>query len=148
MEENSELLNPNEERADPHDSIEADNAVKSSRSWWPYLQLLGAYLVGAWTLLQFLDWVFARYQISPYWVDLFMWIFIGLLPSFLFYLLYKERIDRFGSNRKDKFVFSSNLVILVLVLEHRKHRGVATPVLEHRILFLTGEDDRADGDGR
>lgn len=116
MEENSELLNPNEEKADPLEPIEVETSEKSSRSWWPILQLLGAYLVGAWTLLQFLDWVSTRYQISPYWVDLFMWIFVGLLPGFLFYLLYKERIDRFGTNRKDKFVLSSNLVILVLVL--------------------------------
>lgn len=116
MEENSELLNPNEEKADPPESIEVETSGKSSRNWRPILQLLGAYLVGAWTLLQFLDWISTRYQISPYWVDLFMWIFVGLLPGFLFYLLYKERIDQFGTNRKDKFVLSSNLVILVLVL--------------------------------
>jgi|GEM_PF-3245347 len=118
MEENSELPNLNEadKAQDSPESIAADESEITARNWWSILQLLGAYLVGAWTILQFLDWIFTRNQISPYWVDLFMWIFIGLLPAILFYLFYKERIDRFGSNRRDKFVFSSNLVILILVL--------------------------------
>ena len=116
MEENSELSNLNDKDQDSPESITADEPEKTARNWWSILQLLGAYLVGAWTILQFLDWIFTRNQISPYWVDLFMWIFIGLLPAILFYLFYKERIDRFGSNRRDKLVFSSNLVILILIL--------------------------------
>ena len=118
MEENAELPNLNEtdKGQDSPESIAADEFEITARNWWSILQLLGAYLVGAWTILQFLDWIFTRNQVSPYWVDLFMWIFIGLLPAILFYLFYKERIDRFGSNRRDKFVFSSNLVILILVL--------------------------------
>ena len=66
----------------------------NKKKWFTALKILAAYLVAAWTLLQFVDWVLSRYNISPYWVDVLLWFFVGIIPSLTIYLYHKERIDQ------------------------------------------------------
>jgi len=47
---------------------------KKTSAWRISLQLLIAYLVGAWTFLQFLEWFLDRVGVSSYWVDVFLWL--------------------------------------------------------------------------
>ncbi|MGB5190955.1 hypothetical protein, partial [Robiginitalea sp.] len=54
---------------------------RTNRNWKQIFQLLFAYLVAAWTFLEFVDWILNRYSLSPYWVEVFIWIFIGIIPS-------------------------------------------------------------------
>lgn len=86
------------------------------KAWLRFLQLLGAYLVGAWTVLQFLEWIFVRNQISPHWVDFFLWIFVGLLPSFVFYLFNKKRMDQLQFKKVDVLLISGNFLFLFIAM--------------------------------
>ena len=80
------------------------------------LKFLAAYLVAAWTFLQFLDWILIRYNISPNWVDLFLWFFIGLVPSVIIYFYNQERINDGILKLKEKIIFPLNLVLVSIVL--------------------------------
>ena len=63
------------------------------KKWVKTAQILAAYLVAAWTFLQFVDWILNRYSISPYWVDILLWFFVGIIPSLIIYLYHQERIN-------------------------------------------------------
>lgn len=65
-----------------------------SKRWLRTLKILAAYLVAAWTFLQFVDWALNRYSISPYWVDVLLWVFVGIIPSLVIYLYNQERINK------------------------------------------------------
>ena len=80
------------------------------------LQFFAAYLVAAWTFLQFVDWALNRYEISPYWVDLFLWLFVGIIPSLLIYLYHKERINKRILHLREKIIFSINIVFIAIGL--------------------------------
>ena len=80
------------------------------------LKFLAAYLVAAWTFLQFVDWALVRYNISPYWVDMLLWIFIGILPSLSIYLYNKDRINKKILKLREKIIFPLNGLIIALVL--------------------------------
>ncbi|MEM9929892.1 MAG: hypothetical protein AAF840_08750, partial [Bacteroidota bacterium] len=90
--------------------------TQPKRKWLFVLQLLGGYLVAAWTVLQFLEWFLRRNDISPYWVDIFLWLFLGILPALLYYFLHKDRIDDRHWKWKDGLLFAGNLLVLCLVL--------------------------------
>lgn len=79
------------------------------------LQFFAAYLVAAWTLLQFVDWVLNRYHISPYWVDLLLWIFIGIIPSLIIYLYHQERINKKILKLREKIIFPLNVLLIMVV---------------------------------
>lgn len=79
------------------------------------LQFFAAYLVAAWTLLQFVDWVLTRYSISPYWVDLLLWVFIGIIPSLIIYLYNQERINNRVLKLREKIIFPLNIILIILV---------------------------------
>lgn len=66
----------------------------NKKKWIKTFQFLAAYLVAAWTFLQFVDWTLIRYNISPHWVDVLLWIFVGIIPSLLIYLYNQERINQ------------------------------------------------------
>lgn len=85
-----------------------------SKKWFKVAQYLAAYLVAAWTFLQFLEWILNRYQISPYWVDIFLWFFVGIIPSLVIYLYHQERINKRILKLREKIIFPSN-ILLVLV---------------------------------
>ena len=69
-------------------------------------KIVVAYLVAAWTFLQFVDWTLIRYNISPYWVDILLWFFVGVLPSLVIYLFNSERINNKKLKLWEKIIFS------------------------------------------
>ena len=79
------------------------------------LQIFAAYLVAAWTFLQFIDWILDRYNISPYWVDMLLWIFVGIIPSLLIYLYHQERINQRILKLREKIIFPVNLILIMVV---------------------------------
>jgi len=89
---------------------------KSSKKWFRTLKFLAAYLVAAWTFLQFFEWILKRYGISPNWVDLFLWIFIGVIPSLAIYLHHQERINNRILKLREKIIIPLNIVLLIIVL--------------------------------
>ncbi len=44
-------------------------------------QVLGIYLVGSWTFMEFLDSIIGRHNLSPYWADVTLLILIMMLPT-------------------------------------------------------------------
>lgn len=89
---------------------------KSKNKWKKVVQITAAYLVAAWTFLQFLDWTLVRYQISPYWVDILLWIFVGILPSLMIYLFNAERINSKKIKLREKIIFPLNALLLMVIL--------------------------------
>lgn len=86
------------------------------KNWKKVAQITTAYLVAAWTFLQFLDWTLVRYQISPYWVDILLWLFIGILPSLVIYLFHSDRINQKNLKLREKIIFPLNILILGVLL--------------------------------
>ncbi len=80
------------------------------------IKFLAAYLVAAWTFLQFLDWILLRNGISPNWVDLFLWFFIGIVPSVLIYFFNQDRINEGILKLREKILIPLNVIVLCLVL--------------------------------
>ena len=88
----------------------------AKQKWISTLQFLAAYLVAAWTFLQFVDWALNRYNLSPNWVDLLLWTFIGIIPSLIIYLYHKERINKGVIKLKEKILIPINIILLVFIL--------------------------------
>ena len=86
--------------------------VTRREKWIKTFKFLTAYLVAAWSFLQFVDWILTRYQISPYWVDILLWFFVGIIPSLLIYLYHQERINKKILLRREKIIFPINLVLV------------------------------------
>lgn len=89
---------------------------KRQKKWLNTLKFLAAYLVAAWTFLQFFEWILKRYDISPNWVDLFLWIFIGLVPSLAIFFHHQERISKGILKLREKIIFPLNVVLLVVIM--------------------------------
>ncbi|WP_350291975.1 hypothetical protein [uncultured Croceitalea sp.] len=86
------------------------------KKWVKTSKFIVAYLVAAWTFLQFIDWVLTRYQISPYWVDILLWFFIGIIPSLLIYFYHQERINKKILLLREKIIFPTNIILLAVGL--------------------------------
>ncbi|TCK69005.1 hypothetical protein DFQ05_0516 [Winogradskyella wandonensis] len=87
----------------------------SKQKWIKTLKFLAAYLVAAWTFLQFIDWVLNRYDISPNWVDLLLWVFVGVIPSVLIYFYNQDRINDGILKLREKIIFPLNLILLAVI---------------------------------
>ena len=85
------------------------------KKWINTFKFLAAYLVAAWTFLQFVDWILLRYDISPNWVDLLLWIFVGIIPSVLIYFYHQDRINAGILKLREKIIFPLNIILLALV---------------------------------
>ncbi|CAL2081912.1 conserved membrane hypothetical protein [Tenacibaculum sp. 190524A05c] len=94
----------------------ADEGNNKEKKWQTVLKFLAAYLVAAWTFLQFVDWALLRYKISPYWVDMLLWVFIGIIPSLAIYLYNKDRINQKVLKLREKIIFPLNGLVVALVL--------------------------------
>ncbi len=94
----------------------AEEGNIKEKKWQTVLKFLAAYLVAAWTFLQFVDWALVRYNISPYWVDMLLWVFIGIIPSLAIYLYNKERINQKILKLREKIIFPLNGLVVALVL--------------------------------
>lgn len=91
------------------------NKESNKKKWINTLKFLAAYLVAAWTFLQFIDWTLNRYNISPNWVDLLLWVFIGIIPSILIYFYNQERINDGVLKLREKIIFPLNVILLIVV---------------------------------
>ncbi|NNL83304.1 MAG: hypothetical protein HKP28_07935, partial [Winogradskyella sp.] len=89
--------------------------LTNKKKWVKTFQFFAAYLVAAWTFLQFVDWALNRYNISPYWVDLLLWIFIGIIPSLLIYLFHQERINKLILKKREKIIFPLNILLIMVI---------------------------------
>jgi hypothetical protein len=90
--------------------------LELKKKWSKTIQFLAGYLVAAWTFLQFLDWILNRYDISPNWVDLFLWIFIGVVPSLAIYFHHQDRINDGVLKPREKILFPVNLILLAITM--------------------------------
>ncbi|WP_299364808.1 hypothetical protein [Winogradskyella sp.] len=86
------------------------------KRWINTLKFFAAYLVAAWTFLQFVDWVLNRYNVSPHWVDILLWFFIGISPSLLIYLYHQERLSKRIVKLREKIFIPLNFIILFIAL--------------------------------
>lgn len=94
----------------------SDTTKNKSQSWQNVIKFLAAYLVAAWTFLQFVDWILNRYDISPYWVDILLWTFVGVIPSLIIYLFNRERINKKILKLREKIIFPLNVILIAIVL--------------------------------
>lgn len=93
------------------------NREKSAgKKWKKVVQIVAAYLVAAWTFVQFVDWILIRYQISPYWVDILLWLFLGILPSLVIYVYHIDRLNAKQLKLREKIIFPLNVFVLFLVM--------------------------------
>ena len=90
--------------------------IKARKKLTKVFQFFAAYLVAAWTFLQFLDWIFNRYQLSPHWIDICLWVFIGIIPSILIYLYHQNRINKRILHLREKIIFPLNIILLLAFL--------------------------------
>ncbi len=97
-------------------SAPTEETNRTKNKWKKVVQITAAYLVAAWTFLQFIDWVLVRYQISPYLVDILLWLFVGILPSLIIYLFNSERINAKRLKLIEKIIFPFNVLILGISL--------------------------------
>lgn len=93
------------------DELKEPQQMRQMR-WSQALKLFAGYLVAAWTLLQFIDWILTRYQLSPYWTDISLWLFVGIIPSLLIYLLHRERFHKRKLLLREKIVIPLNLLLV------------------------------------
>ncbi|MEM6395074.1 MAG: hypothetical protein AAF741_01910 [Bacteroidota bacterium] len=56
------------------------------------LPYLTAYIVGGWSIIQFIDWFTGRNEWSPYWVDISFWLFVLFLPAICI-ISYRQESD-------------------------------------------------------
>jgi tetratricopeptide (TPR) repeat protein len=80
-----------------------------------FLQIIGSYLLGAWGILQFIDWLVNRYNISSSWIDIALVFFLALLPSVLLYTYFHNKGRNHVWHRLEKFVIPSNLVVALIL---------------------------------
>lgn len=92
------------------------STISRKNKWLNTIKFLAGYLVAAWTFLQFLEWILNRYGISPNWVDLFLWIFIGILPSFAIYFHHQDRINKGKVKLREKIIFPLNFLLMIVVV--------------------------------
>ena len=74
-----------------------------------------SYLVAAWAILQFVDWLVNRYGLAPSWIDLLLFFFVAMLPGVLLYTWFhgrpgKDKVGLFG-----KLVLPGNFILAVLI---------------------------------
>ena len=92
------------------------NKESRKKKWIKTIQFLAGYLVAAWTFLQFFEWILKRYDLSPNWVDLFLWIFIGIVPSLAIYFHHQDRISKGVLKLREKIIFPLNLIFLAIIM--------------------------------
>ena len=80
------------------------------------VQLVIGYFAGVWGLIQVIDWMLNRYQISPYWTDISMVFFLSLIPSLLLYVWNKNRIINGKLSLFEKLFLPGNLIFSIFLL--------------------------------
>jgi FimV-like protein len=81
-----------------------------------FIRLIISYLLGAWAILQFVDWLVVRYHVSALWTDVVFAFFIAMLPSVFLYT-YFHNSSKIRSWRKwERIVIPSNFLIALVVV--------------------------------
>lgn len=80
------------------------------------VQLITGYFAGVWGLIEFIEWLLKRYQISPYWTDVLLVFFLSLTPSLLLYAWNSERIRQGKINFLEKLALPGNLALSALLI--------------------------------
>lgn len=80
------------------------------------LQIILSYLVGAWAVIQFVDWLVNRYSISQNWTDICIVFLLALLPSVLLYTYFHGKTNSTKWNRIEKVIIPINILIAGLVV--------------------------------
>jgi len=98
----------------PESSAELQEEQKQAnrKRWFRAAQLFAGYLVAAWTIVQFVDWILTRYEVSPYWTDILLWTFVGVIPSLLIYLVHQDRFHQRVLLRREKIIIPLNILLL------------------------------------
>ncbi len=98
--------------------LEEENKASIWRLLWKrgVPQVLIGYIVGTWTIIQFVDWAISRYQISNYWTDVLLVLFLTLIPSVLLFVYNKERIAKGKLKLVDKITFPSNILLTSILI--------------------------------
>lgn len=94
----------------------SDKQKSTGQKWQTVIKILAAYLVAAWTFLQFVDWILIRYNISPYWVDILLWTFVGVIPSLVIYLYNKDRINEGILKLREKIIIPLNVLVIGILI--------------------------------
>ncbi|MCI5083133.1 MAG: tetratricopeptide repeat protein [Saprospiraceae bacterium] len=81
-----------------------------------FLQVILSYLLGAWGLLQFVDWMVNRYGISSEWTDVMLIFLLTLLPSVIVYTYFQNQQKRKTVRLVEKYIIPSNLLLSLLVV--------------------------------
>lgn len=107
---------------DPVDLKGKAKRVEKPNNWLQQLwdrgqaQLITGYFAGVWGLIEFIEWLLKRYQISPYWTDVLLVFFLSLIPSLLLYAWNSKRINQGEIKLLEKITFPGNLVISFLLV--------------------------------
>ncbi|MFP4845878.1 tetratricopeptide repeat protein [Winogradskyella sp. PE311] len=96
--------------------VHMEEQKNRKKKWINTLKFFAAYLVAAWTFLQFVDWVLNRYNISPHWVDILLWFFIGISPSLIIFIYNQERLSKRIVKLREKIFIPLNVIILFIAL--------------------------------
>ncbi|MEM1220602.1 MAG: tetratricopeptide repeat protein [Bacteroidota bacterium] len=81
-----------------------------------FIQYLISYLVAAWGILQFTEWVTKRYALPNTWVDIIMIFLLALLPSVLLITYNHGRPGKDRWRTIEKIVLPANVVIAVCLV--------------------------------
>jgi tetratricopeptide (TPR) repeat protein len=79
-------------------------------------QILGAYLIGSWAVLEFADWAVNRYLLSPYLVDFAFALLALMAPSVLLLAWFHGAPGRDSWSRVEKIGIPLNLAVAGIVL--------------------------------
>lgn len=79
-------------------------------------QILVAYLLMAWLIMQLFSWASNAFGISPVWSKIAFIAILGLMPSLVIYLNNRERINKLQLKLSEKIIFPSNLALIGLIL--------------------------------
>ena len=105
-----------------------------------FIRIVFSYLLGAWALLQFVDWLVLRYHISPLWTDLVFAFLLAMLPSVFLYTYYHKSTESKRWRKLEKIVIPSNVIVaLGLVIFLFAGKSLSATASEVTITNESGE---------
>jgi tetratricopeptide (TPR) repeat protein len=108
------------------------------------VQVIFSYLLGAWALLQFIDWMVNRYGISTEWTDLALLFLVMLLPSVILYTYYQNIEKSKTVKMVEKYVIPSNLVIALIFVFFMVPTSSDASASEEKITVTNEEGEKIE----
>ena len=92
--------------------------VSIFRHFWKrgLILMIVSYVAGAWMLLQLVEWLLNRYQISPHWTNILLVFLISMVPSLILYVWNRKIIGQGRLSLTEKIAFPSNLLVSILLM--------------------------------